>query len=57
MLKALAQRDTKLLKRADFGKMLKDALKQKTVCIIDVPVDYSENYTLIKKLGQNICPI
>ena len=47
----------KVTKAADFGKMLKDALKQKTVCIIDVPVDYSENYTLIKKLGQNICPI
>ena len=44
-------------KAEDFSKMLKDALKQKTVCIIDVPVDYSENLELVKKLGQEICPV
>ena len=44
-------------KAEDFSKMLGDALKQKTVCIIDVPVDYSENLELVKKLGQEICPV
>ncbi|MBI2657936.1 acetolactate synthase large subunit [Candidatus Woesearchaeota archaeon] len=44
-------------KAGDFAKMLADALKQKTVSIIDVPVDYSENFTLMKKLGQEICPV
>ncbi|MBI2655358.1 acetolactate synthase large subunit [Candidatus Woesearchaeota archaeon] len=47
----------KVQKAEDFSKMLKDALKQDTVCIIDVPVDYSENYELVKKLGQEICPV
>ena len=46
------------IKNADeFSKILEEALNQKTVCIIDVPVDYSENYELIKKLGQEICPV
>ena len=44
-------------KAEDFSKMLEDALKQNTVCIIDVPVDYSENLELVKKLGQDICPV
>ena len=44
-------------KAEDFSKMLEDALKQKTVAIIDVPVDYSENFELVKKLGQEICPV
>jgi len=44
-------------KAEDLSKMLKEALLQKTVCIIDVPVDYSENMELVKKLGQEICPV
>jgi len=44
-------------KAEDLSNMLKEALSQKTVCIIDVPVDYSENLELIKKLGQQICPV
>ena len=44
-------------KAEDFSKMLEDALKQKTVCIIDVLVDYSENLELVRKLGQDICPV
>ena len=44
-------------KASDFSKMLDDALRQKTVSIIDVPVDYNENFELIKKLGQEICPV
>lgn len=44
-------------KAEDFSKILREALKQDTVSIIDVPVDYSENYELTKKLGQEICPV
>ncbi|MAG91064.1 acetolactate synthase [Candidatus Woesearchaeota archaeon] len=47
----------KVEKAEDFSKMLADALKQRTVSIIDVPVDYSENLALVKKLGQEICPV
>ncbi len=47
----------KAQKAEDFSKMLKEALKQDAVCIIDVPVDYSENYELVRKLGQEICPV
>lgn len=47
----------KIGKAEEFSKILKDALNQDTVCIIDVPVDYSENYELVRKLGQEICPI
>ena len=47
----------KVRKAEDFSKFLKESLSQKTVCLIAVPVDYSENYELIKKLGQEICPV
>ena len=47
----------KVRKAEDFSKMLNDALSQKVVSIIDVPVDYSENYELVRKLGQEICPV
>ena len=47
----------KVQKAGDFSKMLADALNQNTVCVIDVPVDYSENFELMKKLGQEICPV
>ena len=47
----------KITKADEFSKILREALSQKTVCIIDVPVDISENYELIKKLGQEICPV
>jgi len=36
---------------------LKKALADKTVSIIDCPVDYSENMKLTNKLGEMICPI
>jgi acetolactate synthase-1/2/3 large subunit len=44
-------------KAEDFSKILKKALSDKTVSIIDVPVDYSENFELVKNLGQMICPV
>ncbi|MDH5659377.1 MAG: acetolactate synthase large subunit [Gammaproteobacteria bacterium] len=36
---------------------LKKALADKTVSIIDCPVDYSENLKLTGKLGEMVCPI
>jgi len=47
----------KIQKAGDFSKILKKALSEKTVSIIDVPVDYSENFELMRKLGQEICPV
>ena len=44
-------------KAEDFSKILKKSLNDKTLSIIDVPVDYSENFELMKKLGQEICPV
>jgi acetolactate synthase-1/2/3 large subunit len=37
--------------------ILRRALKEKTVTIIDCPVDYSENLKLTDKLGEMVCPI
>ena len=47
----------RIQKTEDFSKTLKKALNEKTVSIIDVPVDYSENFELMRKLGQEICPV
>ena len=44
-------------KAEDFSRILKKALNDKTVSIIDVPVDYSENFELVKNLGKLICPV
>ncbi len=44
-------------KGEDFSKILKKSLEDNTVSIIDVPVDYNENFELMKKLGQEICPV
>ena len=44
-------------KAEEFSKILKKALNDRAVAIIDVPVDYSENFELVKKLGQEICPV
>lgn len=37
--------------------VLKQALNEKTVCIIDCPVDYRENLKLTEKLGEMVCQI
>jgi len=37
--------------------ILKKALAQQTVSIIDCPVDYSENLKLTEQLGNLVCPI
>jgi acetolactate synthase-1/2/3 large subunit len=36
--------------------VLKQALADKTLSVIDCPVDYSENLKLTEKLGEMICP-
>ena len=37
--------------------VLRDALLQPTVTVIDCPVDYSENLKLTEQLGKLVCPI
>ncbi len=37
--------------------ILKEALAEERVCIIDCPVDYAENLKLTAKLGEMVCPI
>ncbi len=37
--------------------VLRKAIDSKQVCIIDCPVDYSENLKLTEKLGEMVCPI
>lgn len=41
----------------DLLPMLKQAITDDTVVLIDCPVDYSENMKLTEKLGSLICPI
>ncbi len=42
---------------ADLQSILKQALSDDTVSIIDCPVDYSENLKLTEKLGKLVCPV
>jgi acetolactate synthase-1/2/3 large subunit len=42
---------------ADLLPVLRCALADNTVSIIDCPVDYSENLKLTAKLGEMVCPI
>ncbi|HEY4732288.1 MAG TPA: acetolactate synthase large subunit [Gammaproteobacteria bacterium] len=44
-------------KTADLLPTFKKALADKTVSIIDCPVDYGENLKLTAKLGEMVCPI
>ena len=37
--------------------ILKEALAQPTLSVIDCPVDYSENLKLTEQLGNLVCPI
>jgi len=41
----------------DLLPILKQALSENTVSVIDCPVDYSENMKLTEKLGEMVCPI
>lgn len=44
-------------KTEDLLPTLKRAIADDTVCIIDCPVDYSENLKLTEQLGEMVCPI
>jgi len=44
-------------KAGDLLPMLKQAIADDTVVLIDCPVDYSENMKLTEKLGNLVCPI
>lgn len=44
-------------KAEDLLPTLEKALAEKTVSIIDCPVDYSENLKLTEKLGEKVCPV
>lgn len=41
----------------DLVPVLKKAFSDDTVVVIDVPVDYSENMKLTRKLGELVCPL
>jgi acetolactate synthase-1/2/3 large subunit len=41
---------------ADLGHILREAFEGEGSAVIDVPVDYGENYKLSERLGQMICP-
>jgi acetolactate synthase-1/2/3 large subunit len=41
----------------EFADILKSAIAQPTVTVIDCPVDYSENLKLTEQLGTLVCPI
>jgi acetolactate synthase-1/2/3 large subunit len=41
----------------ELAPILKQAIADDTVVIIDCPVDYSENMKLTKQLGKLVCPI
>jgi len=41
----------------ELAPVLKQAIADNTVAIIDCPVDYSENMKLTEKLGKLVCPI
>jgi acetolactate synthase-1/2/3 large subunit len=40
----------------DLPTILGEALAADTVCIIDCPVDYRENFRLTEQLGSLVCP-
>ena len=44
-------------KAGDLLTMLRQAIADDTVVLIDCPVDYSENMKLTEKLGNLVCPI
>jgi acetolactate synthase-1/2/3 large subunit len=44
-------------KTEDLPAVIQDAILSNQVCIIDCPVDYSENLKLTHKLGEMVCPI
>lgn len=47
----------RISKGDNLQKVLKDAFATKKLCLIDVPVDYSENERLTKRLGGLVCAL
>ena len=47
----------KVQKGDNLQEILKKAFKNKKPTVIDIPVDYSENTKLTKRLGKLVCPI
>ena len=45
----------KIERAGEFEEVLRNAIKNDELAVIDVPVDYSENMELTRKLGPNIC--
>ena len=41
----------------ELAPVLRQAIADDTVVVIDCPVDYSENMKLTEKLGKLVCPI
>ncbi|MBK8164152.1 MAG: acetolactate synthase large subunit [Gammaproteobacteria bacterium] len=54
---AFGARGYRVENAADLLPILRRALADNTVSIIDCPVDYSENLKLTAKLGEMVCPI
>jgi acetolactate synthase-1/2/3 large subunit len=54
---AFGARGYRVESAADLLPILRRALADNTVSIIDCPVDYSENLKLTAKLGEMVCPI
>ena len=42
---------------AELAPILRQAIADDTVVVIDCPVDYSENMKLTERLGKLVCPI
>jgi len=47
----------RIAKTEELLPTLADALQQSTLCIIDCPVDYSENLKLTRQLGEMVSPV
>jgi acetolactate synthase-1/2/3 large subunit len=50
-------RGYRVKKTEDLPNILKEAIASNQVCVIDCPVDYSENLKLTEKMGEMVCPI
>jgi acetolactate synthase-1/2/3 large subunit len=42
---------------AELGPALEEAFAGRGPAVVEVPVDYRENFRLIERLGQLVCPV
>ncbi len=54
---AFGARGYRVERAEDLGPILRQALAERTVSLIDCPVDYRENLKLTEHLGEMVCPI